>query len=234
MKSRHSLSSLAATRRVQSLQGWIIALLIACVPWLLPDLLKATAPVLLKLVKPYLTYVNGACWGLATWLAYQNWLQWQSAQRSTQATVAGPIRGETPLVQSLAPLRQQGWTLEYDVPHKAIGPIGLLATSPRGHLFTVEVKPHRGKVSTSSDGRSLVRIYDRSPRPFEQDFIAQAKQQAQILQKERKAPKATPLILFSEALLDLSQNPVQGVHVVSAPKLRSTLLALDRLALDRR
>ena len=210
------------------MQGWIIALLIACVPWLLPDLLKATAPAVLKTLKPYLTYISWGCWGWAAWLVYQNWRHWQSAQRSTQATVARPIQGETALAKSLAPLQQQGWTLEYNVPHRTVGPIALLATSPKGHLFTIEVKPHRGKVSNGEDGRSLVRMYDRSPRPFEADFIAQAKQQAQTLQKERKAAKATPLILFSEALLDLSQNPVQGVHVVSAPKLRSTLLSLDR------
>jgi hypothetical protein len=148
----------------------------------------------------------------------QRWLQ--------QARVAenGADQAEE-VADRLVPLQRQGWQASYGVREAYAGLTDILLISPSGHAYAIDVKPHRGRIG--STGRQIYRISSRARSPFERDFVSLARRQAVALKKRRKLPSVTPILTFTNGLIDIDRNPIAGVHVVAADTLLEYLQELD-------
>lgn len=147
------------------------------------------------------------CWVLAAAAVAQGRYVWRRANQADQGAA-----GEEAIAQTLMPLQQQGWQIEFGVVDRSVGDIDVFLVSPEGKAYTIDVKSHRGRVT--SDGKQLY----RRGKPFEKDFLAQAKRQAATIAKLRQLPFVQPMVVFSNAQVNLDQ-PVAGVYVVGRADL---------------
>jgi len=144
---------------------------------------------------------------------------WRRANQADQGAA-----GEEAIEALLDPLKREGWKIAYGLRHRAVGDVDVFLISPIGKAFTVDVKSHRGFVST--DGKRLYRMRGGKRRSFEKDFIAQAKRQAIAIQKDRKLTFVTPAIVFSSAKVRIHSNPVNTVYVLGKSNVLAELKRL--------
>lgn len=147
------------------------------------------------------------CWFLAAVVVDKGRYAWRRANQADQGAA-----GEEAIAQTLMPLQQQGWQIEFGVVDRSVGDIDVFLVSPQGKAYTIDVKSHRGRVT--SDGKQLY----RKGKPFEKDFLAQARRQAATIAKLRQLPFVQPMVVFSNAQVNLDQ-PVADVWVVDRADL---------------
>jgi hypothetical protein len=71
--------------------------------------------------------------------------------------------------------------------------------------------------------------YDGKLRDFEKDFLALIAKQVTAIKKAKKLTKVTPVVVFSEAKVILSnKQKIRGAYVMELGNLVSGLQELDR------
>ncbi|MBF2077093.1 MAG: NERD domain-containing protein [Synechococcales cyanobacterium T60_A2020_003] len=215
-----SLRAFAQRRRRQA--GLLLGLAVLCL----------SAPLWLPLVWDWLLgrSLTIAWWG---WLicilpalvcGQQIRLWWRQASAAEQ----GAEQAES-VADRLIPLQYLGWQANYGIREPYAGTTDILLTSPAGFAYAIDVKTHRGRVG--SNGRQIYRVTSRGRSPFERDFVTLARRQATTLKKRRKLPTVTPIVTFTNSIVDVNPNPVAGVHIVAVDALYEYLQQLEAIAL---
>ena len=208
---------MARQRRTKAVLGFAIAGLWILCPWVLPWFLQSFLPTVV-LSPPSWVYLG--CLVPAGFSYLQAQQLWRKANRADQGAA-----GEEAIAAVLAPLQSQGWQIEYGVRDRSVGDVDVFLLSPQVRAYTIDVKSHRGEVR--SDGKQLYRQYGRSQYPFENDFLNQAKRQAVAMKKLKGLIFVTPIVAFSQAKVEISENPVAKVYVVGKEDLVSCLRSLS-------
>lgn len=158
---------------------------------------------------------------LAWGFVFNGFYLWKRANHAEQGA-----KGEEDVAQILAPLTQQGWQIEYGTPLKGgLGDADILCMSPQARAYVIDVKSHRGEVST--DGKTLRRRMGRSTYAFEKDVLAKSMKQALQIRRAKKLNAVTPIIAFSQARVVVPPGKVRGVYVVEKSSLKSLLKTLS-------
>jgi Nuclease-related domain len=135
-------------------------------------------------------------------------------QRSHQA--AQGAQGEEAVAQRLEPLQSEGWHLEFGIRHPQVGDVDVFLQSPRGNAYVIDVKSHGGTVFYQ-EGR-LQRRYGQTIYAFEKDFLAQVRQQAQVMgRRARTARPVVPILVFTQAQLAVPASPIADPDGVAEP-----------------
>ncbi len=200
---------MARQRRTKAVLAFAIAGLWVLLPWVLPWLLQFFFPTIV-LSLPGWVYLS--CLVPAGFSYFQAQNLWGKANRADQGAA-----GEEAIATVLAPLQSEGWQMEFGVRDRSVGDVDVFLLSPQGRAYTIDVKSHRGEVR--SDGKQLYRQYGRSQYPFEKDFLSQAKRQAVAMKKLKQLSFVTPVVAFSQAKVEVEQNPIVGVYVVGKQNL---------------
>ena len=144
---------------------------------------------------------------------------WKRANHADQGAA-----GEELIEKTLKPLKQRRWHIEYGIRHKRVGDVDVFLISPNGKAFTVDVKSHRATVI--ADGNVLYRLHGKTKTLFEKDFLAQAKKQAMAMKQLKKLEFVTPVIVFSDAQVTITDKSVARVYVMDRTKLVACLQKL--------
>lgn len=203
------------------------ALVCLAVPLALPIVLRlapikaalrpALEPVLGKPWGSMPIWLVGLCWGIAAW---QGWNAIRPLLKTTaRSTVPRSQAGESAVANTLAPLENQGWQIDYHVP--GLDDV-IWVKSSKGKAFAVVLRHHKGKIGHQGD--RLCRLYDKTMRPFEDDMLALTQRRANAV-GQIKGGLARPILVFPEALLEGLQQPIAGVQVVNIQTLRKVLLS---------
>lgn len=192
-------------RRDAAFHGFIAIALIGCSVLLTPDKVKDAQPWGVHFLR-----IVGIAFGLGIGAA--GWKLWISADRADQGAA-----GEEVIAQDLKVLEQKGWKFRYGMMIRGIGDLDIIATSPAGRLFVIDVKSHGGTVTAG--GEKLVRRYGDRTYQFEKDFIAACNNQADRLKALWKAERVIPVLCFSKATVNVPAGSLAGVYVVSRQRL---------------
>ncbi|MGG6294528.1 nuclease-related domain-containing protein [Leptolyngbya sp. AN02str] len=134
--------------------------------------------------------------------------------------------GEEAIAAILEPLKHQGWQIEYGSYIAKLGDVDAFLLSPNGRGYVVEVKSHAGLVQ--SNGNYLFHTPEnKRRRPFQKNFLHQARQQAIAIKQIKNLGYVTPIVAFSHAVVDIKTQPVTNVYVVGQNKLVGYLQYLD-------
>jgi hypothetical protein len=141
---------------------------------------------------------------------------WKRANHADQGA-----KGEEEIGLQVSRLEKEGWTIEYGMRlGNRLGDADIVCLSPKKKAYVIDVKSHRGLVTT--DGMQLHRRMGQKAYPFEKDFLAQVKQQALQVQKQKGFDFVTPIVVFSSAKVAVKGKP-QKVYVVEKNRLVSLL-----------
>jgi Nuclease-related domain len=147
---------------------------------------------------------------------------WKSSRNFDQGAY-----GEEKTQQVLESLIKSGWIVEYNLRLPKVGDIDVWLRSPKGINFILNVKSHSTEVVL--DGDVLKRRYYGKLTDFEKDFVAQITKEAKALKKDKKLTKVTPLVVFSDAKVNIShEKKIKGTYVIGLGDLVSKLRELDR------
>ena len=207
---------MARQRRTKAVLGFAIAALWVLLPWVLPWLLHVVLP---TVVFSLPSWVYFGCLVPASLSYFQAQRLWSKANRADQGAA-----GEEAIAVVLTPLQSEGWQIEYGVRDRSVGDVDVFLLSPQGRAYTIDVKSHRGEVR--SDGKQLYRQYGRSQYPFEKDFLNQATRQAVAMKKLKGLDFVTAIVAFSQAKVEIRENPVARVYVVGKQDLVRCLRSL--------
>lgn len=212
----YNVRVLARRRRLKAVLLFLLASFWAFLPFVLPHAVKTLLP-MVPMVLPGWAYLGCFVPASLSLLRAKHW--WMRANHADQGAA-----GEEAIAAVLAPLKAQGWQVEYGIRDRSVGDVDVFLVSPQGQAYTIDVKSHRGEVR--SDGQQLYRQYGRSQYPFEKDFLKQAKGQAIAMKRAKKLSYVTPIVAFSQARVEITENPIAGVYVVAKPKLLGCLRSL--------
>jgi hypothetical protein len=228
-KAGRNIRHLAMKRRSKALLSFLSAALIAVMPFGISKAsnvhlqhLSALNPHRYQTPTVHFPSYFHALFVLLAWgLVFNGFYLWKRANHADQGA-----KGEEDVAQTLNPLVQQGWQIEYGTPLKGgLGDADIICISPKNHAYVIDVKSHRGKVSTN--GKTLQRRMGRSTYDFEKDFLAQSMKQALQIKKAKKLSFVTPIIAFSQAKVAMPPGKVRGVYVVEKSRLPSLLKTLS-------
>jgi hypothetical protein len=132
--------------------------------------------------------------------------------------------GEDKVAQRLAQLPPE-WKVERNIRMPGIGDIDFFVQSPRGSSIVLEVKAHKGKIT--SDGATLCRVWFGAGVRFPKDFIAQATRQATKIRQARKLSYVHAALVFTEAKVMLNERQLRYCHVLQANELMDFLQKAD-------
>ncbi|GAB4379276.1 MAG: hypothetical protein Kow00121_33120 [Elainellaceae cyanobacterium] len=201
----HHVRRLARQRRFTALQFLLIAGCCLIFPFYLSAFLSVWI------------YLIGFVWaGLSVLQARHYWIRAKQADQGAA--------GEEEIARVLATLGTQGWAIEYGIADRSVGDIDVFLRSPEGKAYIIDVKSHRGRVQT--DGESLYRRYGQTKKPFEKDFLAQARRQALAAKRLKKLSFVTPIVAFSHAKVEVGKQSIAGVYVVGKHELVRVLQLL--------
>lgn len=142
---------------------------------------------------------------------------WKRANRANQGA-----RGEEDTAKELRGLVADGWRIEYGKRlGKGIGDIDVICISPNNKTYVIDVKSHKGTVTT--DGKKLCRRMGKTQYPFEKDFLAQVTRQALQVERKTGVDFVTPIVAFSNARVNIASNKVKHVYVVDKARLAGLL-----------
>ncbi|WP_230844416.1 nuclease-related domain-containing protein [Gloeobacter morelensis] len=137
---------------------------------------------------------------------------WQGAENAARGA-----RAEESVGRILAHL-PEGWWVEYGLVVAGFGgDLDVIAVSPSGKAFVVDVKSHRGEVSFESG--QLLRRRGRHREAFERDFLSALLRQARALEMAQHLHTVAPVLCFTDASLRLPKAKVRGVWVVRSRDL---------------
>jgi hypothetical protein len=145
---------------------------------------------------------------------------WKRANHADQGA-----KGEEDIAQLMTQLKQEKWQIEYGMRlGNGLGDADIICISPRGKAYVIDVKSHRGEVTT--DGTQLYKQIGKSTYPFEKNFLQQAMKQALQVKKQKNLNFVTPIVAFSNAQVSLPAEKLQNVYVVEKEKLIPLLKSL--------
>jgi Nuclease-related domain len=145
---------------------------------------------------------------------------WKRANHADQGA-----KGEEDTAQEMLQLEQGGWQVEYGLRlGGGLGDADIVCISPQNNAYVIDVKSHRGNVTT--DGKQLYRRMGKTTYPFEKNFLDQAMKQAFQVKKQKNLSFVTPIVAFSDAKVSVPSGKSKNVYVVEKSKLVSLLKAL--------
>ncbi|MGB3295369.1 MAG: nuclease-related domain-containing protein, partial [Phormidesmis sp.] len=133
-------------------------------------------------------------------------------------------RGEEETAQEMLQLEQTGWQVEYGVRLGRLGDVDIVCTSPQNKTYVIDVKSHRGEVTT--DGKQLRRRMGKATYQFEKNFLNQAMRQALQVREQKDLSFVTPIVAFSSAKVSVPVGKLKNVYVVEKSRLVSLLRQL--------
>ncbi|WP_413175902.1 nuclease-related domain-containing protein [Anabaena azotica] len=146
---------------------------------------------------------------------------WKRANHADQGA-----KGEEDIAQLMTQLKHAGWQIEYGMRlGNGLGDADIICISPKGKAYVIDVKSHRGEVTT--DGTQLYKQMGKSTYAFEKNFLQQAMKQALQVKKQKTLNFVTPIVAFSNAQVSLPAEKLQNVYVVGKEKLIPLLKSLD-------
>lgn len=225
-RAGQNIRELALKRRLKSITSFASAGLILFFPFLLvraySHLLKLAASGSAQpqpsLTLPIALYALFGIMALA--LVANGVFLWKRANHADQGA-----RGEEETAQEMIELEQAGWQIEYGLRlGNRLGDADIVCISPQNKAFVIDVKSHRGEVT--SDGKQLYRRMGKTTYPFEKNFLAQAMKQALQVRQQKSLNFVTPIVAFSNARVSVSSGRLQKVYVVEKSRLVSLLKSL--------
>ncbi|MBV6626718.1 MAG: NERD domain-containing protein [Rivularia sp. (in: Bacteria)] len=136
-------------------------------------------------------------------------------------------KAETDVADILDVLELQKWRIEYNLRIKRWGDADIVLHSPKDNWYVIDVKSHGG-TKISERGR-LRRRYGKKIHDFrEGDLLYKVKGQAKEVRLLKGIKWVTAMLCFTRGGVDISNNEVNGVYVVSLGNLVDTLLRLDK------
>ncbi len=145
---------------------------------------------------------------------------WKRANHADQGA-----KGEEEAAQEMVQLEQEGWQIEYGMRlGNRLGDADIVCISPQNKAYVIDVKSHRGTVTT--DGKLLYRRMGKTTYPFEKNFLDQAMKQALQVKKQKGLSFVTPMVAFSDATVSIPSGKLQKVYVVEKSRLLLLLKSL--------
>lgn len=142
---------------------------------------------------------------------------WKRAGHASQGA-----KGEEDTAQEMVQLEQDGWQVEYGMRlGNRLGDADIFCTSPRNKSYVIDVKSHKGEVTT--DGENLYRRMGKTTYPFEKNFLAQVMKQALQVKKQKQLSFVTPILAFSAAKVSIPTGQLSKVYVIEKANLVSLL-----------
>lgn len=226
-RAGQNIRALATRRRIKAITSFISAGLVILLPPVLFRIFEqfvkqlstlgsaqTQAPTIQVPIYLYLCFVV-----IALGLIYNGMYLWKRANHADQGA-----QGEEDIAAELAPLVQAGWQIEYGMLLRGLGDADLVCISPQNRAYVIDVKSHRGEVTT--DGQQLYRRIKNANSCFEKDFLSQAMKQALQVKKQMKLNFVTPIVAFSNAKVSVPGKKLRGVYVVEKQRLVSLLNSL--------
>ncbi|MGL5083056.1 MAG: nuclease-related domain-containing protein [Microcoleaceae cyanobacterium] len=147
----------------------------------------------------------------------------RSMQRADNALAGARAEGEVAALVHL--LVVQGWHVEHNFILKW-GDADVVLQSPLGNSFVIDVKSHRGTIIL--DGDYLKRRMGDGTYDFQEgNLINKVKGQAVETKRLKQLGWVTALLCFTQAEIQIKEQPIQGVYVVSKQNLIDILRRLD-------
>ena len=135
---------------------------------------------------------------------------------------------ETKVADILDVLSHHKWQIEYNVKIKRWGDADVVLHSPKDNWYVVDVKSHGG--TKICENGLLRKRYGKNIYDFrEGDLIYKVKGQAREVKRLKGVKWVVAMLCFTKGRVDISDNEVNGVYVVSDSNLVDTLLRLDEL-----
>ena len=213
-----AVRKLALRRRTQAIMQFSVAGSLIVVPAAIPFIVRSWFPdTLSEFSLPIWLYI--VCCLLAAFVVTRGQHLWKRANQADQGA-----RAEEEIETLLSPLKQQGWKIEYGIRDRQVGDVDVFLLSPRDRAYTIDVKSHKGYVYCQHD--QLFRKLGKSGRPFEKDFLSQAKKQAVVMRRRKHLQFVTPMIVFANATVGIRKKSVAGVYVVEGTHLIACLRSL--------
>jgi hypothetical protein len=223
-----NIRELAVKRRIKALSSFVSAGLVILSPFFLVRVFESFLKQLSSLnpsqTSPHTLQLPIVFYGflavIAIGLVANGTHLWKRANHADQGA-----RGEEDTAQAIMQLVQEGWQIEYGMRLGVrLGDADIVCVSPQNKAYVIDVKSHRGEVTT--DGKQLYRRVGNSNYPFEKDFLNQAKKQALQVKQQKKLNFVTPIVAFSNAKVAISSRQLQKVYVVEKARLLLLLLSL--------
>ncbi|WP_225913925.1 nuclease-related domain-containing protein [Leptolyngbya ohadii] len=212
-------------RRIKAIASFASAAFILVLPFLLTQLLKQIAALSSAQTQSSFNLppaVYAFCVIVALGSTANGFYLWKRANHADQGA-----KGEEDIAEAMLPLQQAGWQIEYGMRlGNRLGDADIVCISPQGKAFVIDVKSHRGTVTT--DGKQLSRQMGKQTYPFEKDFLSQAMKQALQVKKQKNLDFVTPIVAFSNAKVSIRSNKVQKVYVVEKLELIPLLKTLTK------
>jgi Nuclease-related domain len=157
---------------------------------------------------------------LAVGLVANGIFWWKRAGNAYQGA-----KGEEETAQEMVQLEREGWQIEYGMRlGNRLGDADIVCISPQNKSYIIDVKSHRGEVTT--DGKQLYRRMGKSTYPFKKDFLNVAMKQALQVKKQQDLSFVTPIVAFSDAKVLVPNGKIQKVYIVEKSRLVSLLRSL--------
>lgn len=222
-----NIRELALKRRVKAIISFASAGLAVSLPFLVVkvfepllnpiSVLNPSQPQILLNLPP-LVYLF--CVIAALGLVVEGVSLWKRADRADQGA-----KGEKDMAQEMLQLEQESWQVEYGLRlGGGLGDADIVCISPQSKAYVIDVKSHRGEVTT--DGKHLYRRMGKTTYPFEKNFLDQAMKQAFQVKKQKSLSFVTPIVAFSDAKVSIPSGKSKKVYVVEKSRLVSLLKSL--------
>ena len=140
----------------------------------------------------------------------------------------GAIAEERVFLITVDELESQGWSFLYNEKLTDTWDIDIVAYSPSGNTYIIDVKSHRGTKVVTPDG--IYRRYGHNIYEFKKDLLKGARSQAARLRSRDNLRWVTPFLCFTEGTVEYQTGEISscGVCVVRASDLVETLLQCER------
>ncbi|MGB5635563.1 MAG: nuclease-related domain-containing protein [Waterburya sp.] len=119
-----------------------------------------------------------------------------------------------------------GWNFQYNYKLAERWDIDVVALSPAGKTYIIDVKSHKGTKLVTEDG--IYRVWNGEVSCFKKDLLKGVLRQAVTLRNRENLRWVSPIICFTEGWIEYqtdTKNP-QKVLVVSKRQLTDLLLSL--------
>jgi hypothetical protein len=227
-RAGQNIRNLAANRRIKAINHFFSAGAVLAIPLLFSKLGEVILNPLSSLnsahAKPYSLNFPPIFYALfvviALSLVANGMYLWKRANHADQGA-----KGEEDTAHEMSQLEREGWQIEYGMRlGSGLGDADIVCISPQNKAYVIDVKSHRGEVTT--DGKQLWRRMGTETYPFEKNFLAQAMKQALQVKKQKSLSFVTPIVAFSDAKVSVPSGKLQKVYVVAKSRLIPLLKSL--------
>jgi hypothetical protein len=224
-KAGQNIRELSLNRRIKSITSFISAGFVIFIPFFMAKTFESFFKQIssLNFAQSQSLYFSPAYYILfgviALGLVANGVYFWKRANHADQGA-----KGEEDMAQEMQQLETKGWEIEYGMRLRGLGDVDIVCISPQNKAYVIEVKSHRGEVTT--DGKKLYRRMGKISYPFEKNFLEQAIKQALQVKKKMKLSFVTPIVAFSDAKVLVPPDKLQNVYVVGKSSLVSLLESL--------